>query len=277
MLKAPLKLSLLVLWVAVFIPPVWIAKKLKSDSRQRLVILCYKGLLHITGIRLQVHGEASPARPMLLVTNHLSYMDIAILGSQLPVRFTPKSEIADWPVIGGICRLTNAVFIDRRTEKIRDMAENIKNALSEGAIVCMFPEASTGNGLHMLPFKSGFFSLAEENVEGSEVIVQPAAIVYTRISRLPIDSTQWPSIAWYGDMDLLPHMKELMRLGPIDVELVFLPPMSISEYGNRKALAEACQETIAAAVEEARQRRFMPASGVSRSWILRLLKRRERI
>lgn len=248
-LKAVLKSILLVLWIAHCYVPVWIAKKIKKPlARDVLVRWCYAGILRITGIRLTISGHLAAVRPLLLVTNHLSYLDVVILGAAAPVRFTPKSEISSWPVIGGICRMCDAVFIDRRPEKISDMKQSLETALAGGNVISLFPEGSTGNGLHLLPFRSGFFSLAEEPIAGRELTVQPAAIHYTHIRRLPIDTTQWPHIAWYGDMQLVPHLLSLLKLGPINAELVFLPPVALSRFGDRKQLANHCQQAIGEAI-----------------------------
>jgi len=244
-LKAALKLTLLLLWIGFWYLPVWVAKKWgKIRWRDAMVRLCYIGILRIIGVRLKVTGQIGKMRPLLLVTNHLSYLDICLLGAAAPVKFAPKSEIAKWPVIGSICRMCNAIFIDRRPEKIKEMTALVRSALGRGELICLFPEGTTGDGLHMLPFKSGFFSLAEEKIDGHDLTVQPAAIIYTRIRRLPIDTTQWPLIAWYGDMHLFPHLWQLLKIGSIDAELAFLAPVTSAEYGDRKQMANYCQQAI---------------------------------
>src|SRR5947209_78281 len=120
-LKASLKLLCLLLWIGFWYSPVWLAKKWgKIAWRDRMVCFCYVGILRIIGIRLKITGRPAKERPLLLVTNHLSYLDICVLGSSAPMRFAPKSDIAAWPVIGGICRMCDAVFIDRRPDKIKE-------------------------------------------------------------------------------------------------------------------------------------------------------------
>jgi len=247
-LKASLKLLSLILWIGLWYLPVWLAKKWgKIRWRDGMVRFCYAGILFIIGIRLRITGCLEKIRPLLLVTNHLSYLDICVLGVAAPVRFAPKSEIAAWPIVGRICRVCDAIFIDRRPEKIKEMTGAVQAVLGRGELVCLFPEGTTGNGLHLLPFKSGFFSLAEEKIDGRELTVQPAAIIYTRIRRLPIDTTQWPLIAWYGDMELFPHLWRLLKMGSINAELVFLPPVTASQCGDRKQLASYCHQAIAEA------------------------------
>jgi 1-acyl-sn-glycerol-3-phosphate acyltransferase len=194
-------------------------------------------MLWLCGVRVTVIGECVDTRPLLVVSNHLSYLDIPILGSVVDMRFVPKKEVASWPIIGFICKIIDAVFVDRNVKKIGEGQKALRAALSVGEVVALFPEATTGDGRHMLPFKPAFFEAA------AGVMIQPVAICYRKICGLPIDYGQWSLIAWYGDMLLLPHLWHLLSLGNIDVELHFLPP--ISSLGmDRKSLAAAAQEAI---------------------------------
>ncbi len=255
MLKPVVKSAALILWIILWYPPIWLAKRFnKIELWNRMLQKSSKGMLYIAGVHLQTTGEYSLERPMLLVSNHISYLDVLILSSVMPVRFTPKSEIAKWPVIGDISRLCGAVFIDRRPSMIGKMREQLKAALLEGKIISLFPEATTGDGIHMLPFKAGFFSLAEEDFGEKGLVIQPAAITYTKIRKLPIDRTQWPDIAWYGDMDLMPHLMHVFSLGPVDAEVIFLPPIHVTKDDNRKDLAMRCQQSIEEAIEQVRSR-----------------------
>lgn len=258
MLKAYFKLILLMLWIAGFYLPVLISKKLKKRAwRDKCLLSCYAGLVALSGVKLKVYGKLSPARPMLVVSNHLSYIDIFILASRIPVHFTPKSEIANWPIIGHICRICETVFIDRKPDKVKEAAGTIQMALERGDIISIFPEATTGNGVHLLPFRSGFFSLAEMKTNDAELVVQPVAIAYSQVRRLPIDSTQWPDIAWYGDMELMPHLLRFLEIGPVTAELILLPPVTMSQFGgDRKALAQHCHDAVEKALEEVRVRKY---------------------
>lgn len=247
-LKAYFRLLLMCVCIVACYPFAAVAKKLrKYILRDHIARFCCKLLLWVAGVRVEVYGKISGERPLLLVTNHVSYMDVLILASLAPVRFTPKSEIAAWPVIGGICRLMDAVFVDRRPESILEVKRALQSTLERNEVLCLFPEATTGNGIHMHPFKPSFFSLAEEKIDGEPLHVQPAAIAYRRIHRLPIDRTQWPKIAWYGDMELVPHLLQFLELSRVDVQVIFLPP---AEQGtDRKAMAAACQESISKAID----------------------------
>jgi 1-acyl-sn-glycerol-3-phosphate acyltransferase len=229
----------------------WLCLQCKKPVwRDRVMMRASGLLLFLVGVRLKVSGAQSASRPLLVVSNHVSYLDILVLGSQAPVRFTPKIEIAGWPMIGWMCRVHGALFVDRRPEKVKEMGDMLKKEVAGDVPICVFPEATTNNGLQLLPFKSSFFSLAETSDEQDKVFVQPVAITYTHIRNLPIGMTQWPHIAWYGDMDLVPHLWNLLKIAPVSVHLKYLPPVSLQQFGDRKALANHCHQVISEAIKE---------------------------
>ena len=249
MIRAAVKFILLVLWILLATVFLWL---LKLTGRRkwcdRFCNFAFAVICTIIGLRVQVEGELASVRPLLLVSNHISYLDILILGWKTPVRFTPKKEMAKWPVVSTICRLLNCVFIERTNVRIKDARSKIYDALAAGDVLSLFPEGTTGNGRHLLPFKSSLLSIAEERIgmkDGEcELFVQPAIINYTAIGCLPIDSTQWPIIAWYGDMVLLPHLWRLLKLSRIDARLTFLPAVTLSQFGDRKRLALYCHDSV---------------------------------
>lgn len=255
-IKPGIKLTLLLLWLLLCFCALWILRRANKDEHaDRAVVICQKGVLKILGIRLSVTGEPVTQRPALLVSNHISYADVSLIGSILPVRFTPKKDIESWPFAGAMCKLYDVIFIDRSAGKVKVMQEKLRDALLQGKMVSLFPEATTGDGIHLLPFKSGFFSLAEEDFGDKNLTIQPLAITYTRIRKLPIDRTQWPDIAWYGDMDFMPHLFQMLALGPLDAEIVFLPPIEVTRETDRKQLAQQCQQAVEEAIEQVRHRK----------------------
>ena len=238
MMKA-VRLSLIALWLMLWVLPIALARACnKKKLRGKIINLTCGGMLRACGVRTTIIGKCAKNRPLLVVSNHISYLDVLILGSAMDCRFVPKKEIAGWPVIGWLCKIQDAVFVDRSPAKIAEGREAMTAAFAAGEIVSLFPEATTGEGKHMLPFKPAFFEAARG------VMVQPVAICYRKINGLPMDYGQWPHIAWYGDMELLPHLWHLLSLGKIEVELHFLPPIS-SIGQDRKTLATQAQEAIA--------------------------------
>ena len=104
--------------------PVALAYALKKYRlRGVFFALACRGIVRICGLRIAVVGQCAADRPLLVVSNHLSYLDIPILGSVMDMRFVPKKEIARWPVIGFICKILGAVFVDRSVGKIGEGQE----------------------------------------------------------------------------------------------------------------------------------------------------------
>ena len=253
-LRAAFKLVLVIGWLLLVYGALVVARLLRNTGlRDSVVRVCNHGLLVIIGIKLTVSGELAAERPLLLVTNHLSYLDIIVIAACCNTKFTPKSDIGRWFFVGSFCKLCGSIFIDRRADKVGAMKQVLHDALASGEAVCLFPEATTGSGIRVKDFKSGFFNLAKEDFGGKPLQIQPGAVVYTHIGGLPIGRDQWPSIAWYGDMELAPHLWQLLMLPSITAEMVFLPPVAI-ENADRKKLAAACQEAVAEAIEVVRQR-----------------------
>jgi 1-acyl-sn-glycerol-3-phosphate acyltransferase len=121
--------------------------------------------LSVLGIRLTVRGTP-PAAPFLLVSNHLSYLDMLVLASQLRAVFIAKSEVKDWPVLGTLCRLVDTQFIQReRKNDILRMLKRIAEILESGRGVVFFPEGTTSNGHAVQRFKPPLLAVAAESGE----------------------------------------------------------------------------------------------------------------
>lgn len=249
-MQAALKITLIMLWLLACVA-VERAIRLFSPIEKRrartlsLMQLYFRGALRILGVRLQVSGAPDARRPLLIVSNHTSYLDIMVIGASAPVRFTPKADIAGWPLIGWICRVLDCVFIDRRPGRTAENAAALSQALSEGALLWLFPEGTTNDGKRLLPFRSSYFSLTGKEYGGQKLAVQTAAVKYTHVRGLPLDVAMLPKVAWYGDMELAPHFKELMGLGRIDAVLTFGEASVPEEGADRKALAAACEREVA--------------------------------
>lgn len=216
----------------------------------------FRGCCRISGIDLNVTGAADAARPMLFVSNHVSYLDIIILGSVLDGSFVAKSEVSGWPVIGALSRLHRTAFVERRASHAAMQRDTLEVRLEAGDSLILFPEGTSGCGTHVLPFKSSLFSLAGNTKSGRETTVQPVSIAYTKINGIPTGRLLSPFCAWYGDMIMAPHFWRFLGLGRTAVEVILHPAVSISEFGNRKALAKHCQDAISSGTAAARSGRL---------------------
>ena len=194
----------------------------------------------ILGLEIIVEGKPTKAKKTLFIANHISYFDIIVIGSIIPGRFIAKSELSKWPVFGFLSKLTKTIFVHRLSNHALKQISFIQERLSELDRLILFPEGTSSDGSRVLPFKSSLFE-APIKVGAT---VQPITIRYTEVNGMPVDRWQKPLLAWYGDMDLFPHLWKALSLGTIKVELIFHEPISPSDFKDRKELAKYCHKKI---------------------------------
>jgi 1-acyl-sn-glycerol-3-phosphate acyltransferase len=190
-------------------------------------------------------GRPTTARPALFAANHISYTDITILGSLIAGSFIAKSEVGRWPFFGWLARLQRTVFVDRRIRSTAAQRDAISERLAAGGALILFPEGTSGDGNRTLPFKTALFGAAAQRGRIGPVIVQPVSLAYTRLDGIPIGRAYRPFFAWYGALDLLPHLWSMIGLGTVEVVVQFHPPTFLIDCGSRKALADYCYTRIA--------------------------------
>ena len=207
----------------------------------------YMFLARLLGLRVIVRGSQSSATPRLVVCNHISYFDIVALGATVPGEFVAKAELAGWPFFGMMAKVAKVVFIDRKRQATLTARDQLQERLDAGDTLIMFPEGTSGDGNRMKPFKSALFTVGErraKNSDGTErpVTVQPVSLAYTRLNGLPMGVGWRPYVAWYGDMDLMPHLRRLLQLGTITCEITFHAGVTAGAFADRKALAAHCDQ-----------------------------------
>jgi 1-acyl-sn-glycerol-3-phosphate acyltransferase len=204
---------------------------------------CFRALAKALGIKTRVRGAPSAQRPLLIVSNHISYLDIVAIGSVVQAAFVSKADVAKWPVFGVMAKVGRTVFIDRRRSATSNSRDQLQQRLDAGEALIMFPESTSGDGNHMMPFKSALFNVAERHTsQGMPVMVQPMSMAYTRLNSLPMGVGWRPFFAWYGDMEMLPHMWQVLKLGSVTVDIMFHDPVSPADFADRKALAAHCEQ-----------------------------------
>lgn len=238
-LRAALKFMALLIWMFLMLPVGTLTFLLFKRTHIKLVRFFYAGMCWIAGCRLVVQGEKPPnPQGVLFIGNHCSYFDIPVYGACVPIRFTPKDDIKRWPVIGQLAVLAMSLFIRRKTDAVMGQKEQIRAALDDRWNIMLFPEGTTNDGEHLKSFKSALFAAAEP-----PVTLQPVALVYSRIDgKLPRSGRRVDSIAWYGDMTLLPHLWALLGLKRIEATVIFTPP--VGWQGDRKQTAAQCEQQI---------------------------------
>jgi 1-acyl-sn-glycerol-3-phosphate acyltransferase len=202
--------------------------------------------VRVFNVGLQVSGPI-PTRG-LLVCNHLSYLDILVLGSLAPVAFVSKDEVRNWPLFGWFARLAGTVFVhrDKRGDVARSSAE-IRRALDDGALVALFPEGTSSDGRTVLPFKS---ALLEPATRQGESIY--AACIHYGLA----DGSVADEVCYWRDMTFGPHLLNLCSKTKIQAFVGY--GESAPSGLERKQLAAELHRRVTALAE---QHRRSPLSG----------------
>ncbi len=200
----------------------------------------HRQVRRILGIRVERRGRQSRERPTLYVCNHVSYLDIIVLGSLIKGSFVAKAEIASWPFFSWLAKLQRSVFVERRASRTGHHRDEMSRRLESGDNLILFPEGTSSDGNRVLPFKSALFSVAERRPHDRPLTVQPVTLSYVRLDGMPLGRYLRPYFAWYGDMELPGHAWEAMGLGRLTVVVEFHPPVTIDQFGSRKKLGEHC-------------------------------------
>jgi 1-acyl-sn-glycerol-3-phosphate acyltransferase len=208
----------------------------------------HRQVCKIVGIRLNVDGEVAAEQGVLLISNHVSWIDITVLSAVAPVSFVAKQEVASWPFVSWLAKLQRSVFVDRnRRNEVGDKANEILERLASGDHIVLFAEGTSSDGNSVLPFKTALFAAAKPmdgRRMGANVSAQTLALTYPKIYGLPLCRRGRHVIAWYGDMDLASHAWRLLGLGPIDANIRIGPPVPLDSFPDRKALARYAEDEV---------------------------------
>ncbi len=208
----------------------------------------------LAGIKVTVRGQADHATPTLFVANHVSYLDIIVLGSCLNGSFVAKSEVARWPFFGSLAKLSKTVFVERRRLKAGQGRDDLAKRLSEGQNLILFPEGTSSDGTRVLPFRSSLFAVGVAHAD-PPLLVQPISITYTGLDGMPLERCFRPFYAWYGDMELAGHLWHALSIGVLSVQVDCHAPVLFEQFPDRKALALYCQRQVARGVSQAMRHR----------------------
>ena len=243
-LKSAVRLSFYLCFTVPMMLAQMVALATSKTLARNLPVWYHRQCCRLLGIRIERRGRQSRTNPTLFASNHVSYLDILVLGSLIPGSFVAKAEVRSWPLFGWLARLQRSVFVDRRPSKTANQRDEIVIRLEAGDNLIIFPEGTSGDGNRVLPFKSALMSVAASDPNGKPLAVQPVTIAYTRLDGLPLGRSLRPFFAWYGDMDLAPHLWHLAGLGRLTVVVHFHPIVTLAELGSRKALAVHCGDRV---------------------------------
>ena len=206
-------------------------------------------LCAIIGIRIREVGTRSKTAPLLILSNHASWLDILVIGARTPVVFVAKSEVAKWPLFGWLARMQRTIFVEReRRQTTGTTAREIGDRMVSGDAVVLFAEGTSSDGIRVLPFRSALVGSVHhalgESTHHDKVMVQPMSIAYVGFGGLPVGRALHERVAWYGDVDLLPHLLGILTSGAIDVTVTWGEAVAYDMSADRKAIARHAENAV---------------------------------
>jgi len=227
----------------------WVLVKLRLPGWGAIGVNYYRFLCLGLRIRVRIVGEPVRDRAVLFVSNHTSWADILAIGSVIPIAYVSKSEVAKWPLVGIAAKAQRTVFVDRsRRQQTGDAVAEMVKRLAGGTSVVLFAEGTSSDGNRVLPFRSALMGAVKEASTRAEsgILIQPMSICYTGLNGIPMGRQHRPLVAWYGDLDFMPHIKALMAGGAVDAVITYGEPIAADGTADRKAMTRSLEGAVRA-------------------------------
>ncbi len=223
----------------------------------------YRVLCSLLRIRIRVNGAPVRDCAVLYVSNHVSWADILVIGSLSPVAFVAKKEVRNWPLVGITAELQRTVFVDRnRRHQTADAVGEMVKRLAGGTSVVLFAEGTSSDGNRVLPFRSALLGAVKHVAARSEaaghILIQPMSISYVSTHGIPLGRQHRPLVAWYGDLDFMPHIKEFITRGAVDAVVSYGEPLKVDAAADRKALTRRLEDGVRGLMAAALLKRPLP-------------------
>jgi 1-acyl-sn-glycerol-3-phosphate acyltransferase len=231
--RAAVILAAFLLLTVILMPLQWLLVRGHLPGRRALPHAYHRLVARLFGIHIRIKGTPVRGEGVLLLANHTGWLDIVIFSAVLPVSFVAKSEVGQWPFFGTLARLQRTVFVARAERgKVGQTRDEIGMRLAAGEALVLFPEGTSCDGNRVLPFKSALLGAAKVD---DQVKLQPVSAAYVGLHGVPMGRENRPLFAWYGDMELVPHLWEALKAGPLDVAMEFHPPFSLAQMDRKEA------------------------------------------
>lgn len=193
-------------------------------------------------LRVSVMNPPPADAPGLIIGNHLGFIDIMASGSIRPMLYVTSLEMRNTPFLGLLTEMAGCIYVERRSRMgIQMELQQIIDSLKQGFKVCLYPEATSHNGEHVLPFKRTLLSSAGF----AGVPIYPYVFNFKSIEGDDFNLRNRDSVCWYGDLPFITCMLRAFSLKYVDVEIKFLPPMKTTPEMERAYVADTLHTMIA--------------------------------
>jgi 1-acyl-sn-glycerol-3-phosphate acyltransferase len=219
----------------------------RRSVRIRTTSFFSRAALGLFGVRVRSrHPERlqSKAKGLLIIANHVSYVDVLVLSAMVPAVFITSIELKKDGLLGMLARFGGSLFVERRSPAgLKREIGDIAQVLQQGFPVVLFPEGTTSNGERVLPFKNSFFDSAVS--AGADIL--PLCLKYTQVNGVPLSPLLGDSLFYYGGIRFTSHFPRFLSLRSVHAEVTPLKRISAHKGASRKELAAAAHAGISAA------------------------------
>ena len=220
----------------------------KGTAARFLPYAWMKAVCFIYQIKIHVEGVPHQNGQVIRMSNHLSYLDIPVIGSVIKDSFVSKADVAKWPVFGFLAGLRQTAYVVRGARNPKLASQGVETRLRKGDNLVIFPEGTSTDGRDVLDFKTGVFSRAID-AGGDGLMIQPVSIHVIASDKRPIVTQDDRDLyAWHRDMDddfeLTDHLWRFGKSRGAEIRLVFHDPINVAEYDDRKTLAKATHKAV---------------------------------
>lgn len=200
------------------------------------------------GLKVTVLGKPVENRPVLIVSNHISWTDIVAIGSVADVTFVAKKEVEKWFFVGFMASLQRTLYVDRtRRSDAKRTTREMGQRMAAGGAVLLFAEGQSDVGTHVLPFRSALIGAAQHammEAGAKEVLIQPLTIAYTRLQGLPVSRNDRSLIAWIKSKSVKQNIREILTGGVKEVTLAFGIPRPLAHGADRKTVTRQAETEV---------------------------------
>lgn len=246
---AILKLIAFIIWTTLMVTGQLFVRLITTGKvSYALPYLWHKGVCSIFKIKVITTGTISKSPSTLYISNHISWLDIPVIGSQINgASFVAKRDVESWPVFGFLSKLQQTAFIDRSRNAALKEKNSLKNRIETGHNLILFPEGTSSKGVEVLPFKSSLFEILRSD---TEINIQPFCISIQKIGDKNATTQILRDIyAWYGDMTLPPHLWEFAKSKGATISLYFHEPLVVDSDFDRKTISKQSHMLISQAFQ----------------------------
>lgn len=245
-LRAAVKFIAFITGTLVLVPfqLVWMLIFWYPRHQSPIVRLWFRYVRHLLNIQVTlVNKKMLSKKQKIFLGNHISYIDIIILGAAFDCFFVAKSDVASWPVFGFLSKIGGTIFISRQRAHIKNQLPLLKKHLDRGQSLYLFPEGTTSNGRSVLPFKSSLLNVLP--LVRKKPVIQPVSLTYTHVNGNKMETqNDFDLMAWYGDMTMPPHLWNVFRQKSFHATITVHHAVPFHENDDIKALSTTVHDTV---------------------------------